>query len=76
MVEVGATCVGSIHQTYCPNAAVRKGSEKGYFSFGGSCVILLFEKGRIVFDEDLVKNSRKNLETKCLFGTSIGRCLK
>ena len=72
MVEIGATCVGTIHQTFCPNRPVNKGDEKGYFSFGGSCVILLFEKGRIRFDADLVANSRQNLETRCLFGTSIG----
>ena len=53
---------------------MQKGDEKGYFSFGGSCVILLFEKGRIVFDADLVENSMRSLETRCLFGTSIGRC--
>ncbi len=73
MVEIGATCVGSIHQRFCPNRPVHKGDEKGYFSFGGSCVIVLFEKDRIVFDADLVENSMRNLETRCLFGTSFGR---
>jgi len=72
MVEIGATCVGSIHQTFSPNRPVHKGDEKGYFSFGGSCVVLLFEKDRIVFDADLMENSMRNLETKCLFGTSLG----
>lgn len=72
MVEVGATFVGSVHQTFCPNQFVRKGDEKGFFSFGGSCVILLFEKGRIMFDADLLENSRRNLETKSLFGSSLG----
>jgi phosphatidylserine decarboxylase len=73
MVEIGATCVGSIHQTYLPNTQMRKGDEKGYFSFGGSCVVLLFEKTRIAFDEDLIVNSARCLETKCLFGQSLGR---
>ncbi len=76
MVEVGATCVGTIHQTFCPNQPVHKGEEKGFFSFGGSCVILLFEKNRIIFDRDLIENSKQNLETRCLFGTSIGSSLK
>jgi phosphatidylserine decarboxylase len=71
-VEVGATCVGSIHQTYTPNQLVEKGAEKGFFSFGGSCLVLLFEKGRICLDEDLVQNSAKGLETKALFGSSLG----
>jgi phosphatidylserine decarboxylase len=43
-IEVGATCVGSILQTYSPNKKVNKGDEKGYFKFGGSTTILFFEK--------------------------------
>jgi phosphatidylserine decarboxylase len=73
MVEVGATFVGSIHQTFSLNSPVQKGEEKGFFSFGGSCVILLFEKGRIIFDADLLENSRQNLETKCRFGEAIAK---
>lgn len=72
-VEVGATCVGTIHQTYKPETRVKKGDEKGYFSFGGSCLVLLFEKGRILFDSDLIANSSEGIETKALFGTSLGR---
>lgn len=44
LLEVGATCVGSIIQTYSANQHVAKGSEKGYFKFGGSTVIVLFKK--------------------------------
>lgn len=72
-IEVGATCVGSIYQTYTPDAPVKKGDEKGYFSFGGSCLAILFERGRIIFDEDLVKNSADGFETKANFGGSLGR---
>jgi len=71
--EVGATSVGSIHQTYAPEKPVRKGDEKGYFEFGGSCLVLLFEKDRIVFDPDLVKNTQEGLETRINFGESLGR---
>ncbi len=74
-VEVGATCVGTILQTYKEEVFVRKGDEKGYFSFGGSCLVILFEKGRIAFDEDLIANSQKGLETKANFGESLGRRL-
>lgn len=73
MVEIGATCVGTIHQTYNPCTAVRKGDEKGYFSFGGSCIVLLFEKDRIEFHKDLVENSARYLETRGLFGTALGK---
>ncbi len=71
-IEVGATCVGSIHQTYLPETTVEKGSEKGFFSFGGSCVILLFEPGCIQFDADLIHHSKRGLETMAFFGSSFG----
>ena len=70
--EVGATSVGSIHQTYV-RGPVKKGAEKGYFEFGGSCVVLLFERGRMVFDEDLVANTQRGLETRANFGESLGK---
>jgi phosphatidylserine decarboxylase len=71
-IEVGATNVGSIHQTYQERRAYSKGDEKGYFSFGGSSLILLFEPGRILFDEDLLYATAQGLEIKCLFGQSMG----
>ena len=33
--------------------------EKGYFDFGGSTVVLVFEPGRIRFDDDLLANSER-----------------
>ncbi len=70
-IEVGATSVGSIHQTYTAERSVRKGEEKGYFEFGGSCIVLFFEKGRILFDSDLLANTRKGFETRLNFGESL-----
>lgn len=74
-IEVGATYVGSIHQTFTPEKTYRKGDEKGYFSFGGSCLILLFEKGRILFEKDLVQASKERIEVKGLLGQSLGKIL-
>ncbi|MFZ0566038.1 MAG: phosphatidylserine decarboxylase [Chlamydiales bacterium] len=71
-IEVGATCVGSIHQTYSPYHPYRKGDEKGYFSFGGSTLILLFEPNRIRFDEKLTHYSAEHVETRCLLGQTLG----
>ena len=68
MVEVGATYVGSIVQTYVPGP-VKRGQEKGYFEFGGSCVIVLFEKDRITFDSDLFYG----LEVYARMGESLGK---
>lgn len=74
-IEVGATAVGSIHQTFTPYEHYSKGDEKGYFSFGGSCILLLFEPGRIAFDQDLIDASQKRIETRALFGEPLGRAL-
>ncbi len=71
-IEVGATFVGSICQTFVAGKSCSKGEEKGYFEFGGSCLILLFEPGRIVFDEDLVQASFHKIETRGLLGQSLG----
>ena len=61
-IEVGATFIGSIQQTYKPNEPVQMGSEKGYFLFGGSTVITLFESGRVQLADDLLQCTRKGLE--------------
>jgi phosphatidylserine decarboxylase len=74
MAEVGATMVGSIRQTYSSNT-VAKGEEKGYFKFGGSTVVLLFEKGKIQWDEDLLLNTGNGLETSIFFGERIGELI-
>lgn len=70
--EIGATCVGSLVNTYTPKQFVEKGAEKGYFKFGGSCTILLFEKGRIRLDADLVENSAKDRELYAKMGDRLG----
>ena len=70
MAEVGATMVGSIIQTYDGDEAV-KGGEKGYFKFGGSTVVLLFEKGKALIDKDLLENTQNNLETEVKMGGRI-----
>jgi phosphatidylserine decarboxylase len=72
MIEVGATNVGSIVQTFTPRQAVVKGLEKGLFAFGGSCVITLFSEGRMVFDADLVAQSAQCVETYAKMGDRMG----
>lgn len=75
LVEVGATCVGSICQTYAPEEKVHKGDEKGYFKFGGSSTITIFEPGRIQFDEDLIQNSSQQRELYARMGDQVGTAL-
>ena len=71
MAEVGATMVGSIEQTF-KGSSVNKGEEKGYFKFGGSTVVLLFEKSKIHIDEDLLITTAKGYETIVKMGERIG----
>ena len=75
-VEVGATSVGSIIQTYTPQVAVLKGEEKGYFKFGGSTSIIFIEKGFAVIDNDIIEQTEKGYETRVLAGEIIGRIKK
>jgi phosphatidylserine decarboxylase len=72
MVEVGATNVGSIQQSFVPGRAVKKGDEKGLFAFGGSCVITIFQRDRIRFDADVREQSAKHLETYARMGDRLG----
>lgn len=72
ITDVGATMVGSILQTYLAGK-VQKGEEKGYFAFGGSTLVLLFEKGTIQFDADLILNTQKGMETSIRVGEDIAR---
>lgn len=72
-MEIGATTVGSIQETYTPNQWQAKGAEKGYFEFGGSALILLFAKNTIQFDSDLLDATEKGMEIRCLLGQSMGR---
>ena len=72
MLEVGATNVGSIKQTYVEGRVLNKGDEKGLFKFGGSCVITLFQRGKIKFDADLVQQSNQCMETYGRMGDRLG----
>ncbi|WP_196001760.1 phosphatidylserine decarboxylase [Clostridium sp. 1001271B_151109_B4] len=71
-VEVGATCVGSIIQSYTPNQKVKKGDEKCYFKFGGSTTILFFKKNTVTIDDDILLQSSFGFETKVNMGEKIG----
>ncbi|KIW72518.1 phosphatidylserine decarboxylase [Phialophora macrospora] len=72
-VCIGAMMVGSTVITRKPGERVRRAEELGYFKFGGSTILLFFEPGKMVYDEDLVANSTGALETLIRVGMSIGR---
>lgn len=72
-MEVGATCVGTIIQTYRPNTKVKKGTEKGFFKFGGSTTILFFKKDTIKIDSDIINETKKGFESLVTMGETIGK---
>ncbi len=72
VIEVGATNVGSIQQSFVPGRPVAKGEEKGLFAFGGSCVITVFQNRKIKFDADIVAQSLEYRETYAKMGDRLG----
>jgi len=69
---VGATMVGSIYETFTPNSHVKKGDEMGYFGFGGSTVVMLIDKDKVIIDKDLIENTKNKMETAVKMGERIG----
>lgn len=72
MMEVGAMMVGKITNRQKGPSVVKKGQEKGYFEFGGSTIVLLFQHGKVRLDYDLVENSENDYETIVRMGERIG----
>ena len=66
--------VGSTVITSTEGSHLNRMDELGYFKFGGSTLVVLFEPGRVKFDTDLVNNSSGALETLVKVGMSIGHC--
>ncbi|MBO7449858.1 MAG: phosphatidylserine decarboxylase [Clostridiales bacterium] len=69
-VEVGAMLVGKIKNH--PIKEAKRGDEKGMFLYGGSTVILLFEKDRLNLSEDLFRNTLEYAETPVKLGEILG----
>lgn len=69
--EVGALLVGKINNDK-EKTSFKKGDEKGYFSFGGSTIILFVKENVVSFDEDILNNSRLGKETIVSCGEKIG----
>jgi phosphatidylserine decarboxylase len=76
VIAVGAMLVGSIKYNDGldqPGTKVARGQCLGAFMYGGSTVIVLYPKGEVVLDEDLVKNSmEQHCETLVSVGWRVG----
>ena len=70
-VEVGALLVGRIKNLHEVHS-FKRGEEKGMFEFGGSTVVLLLKKDIAVIDEDILNNTKANIETVVRMGEVIG----
>ncbi len=72
MVEVGAWGVARIVDTFKGDEP-KKMDEKGYFMFGGSTIILVFQEDRLRISPDLTENSSSGYETLVKVGEEIGK---
>ena len=71
-IEVGALNIGKIHNNN-KKTKYKKYDERGYFSFGGSTIILLFQKDAIKLEKDIENYSKQNIEVKVEYGDIIGK---
>lgn len=69
-IEVGALLVGKINNHSIKSFS--KGEEKGYFEMGGSTIVVMVKKGVLSIDQDILNNSKADIETKVLIGERIG----
>lgn len=70
-IEVGALCTGRIvnHDML----EYSKCTEKGYFEYGGSTIIHLIKKDCVDIDEQIIENSKEEIETLVNIGEVIGK---
>ncbi len=73
-IEIGALLVGRIHNHEC--GSFKRGDEKGYFSLGGSTIVILLRKDTVKIDEDILEYSKQSIETRVRMGEKIGERLE
>lgn len=71
-MEVGAMLVGKI-KNHHGRHVIKRGEEKGCFLYGGSTIIILVEKDRVVIDDAILKASSEGVETPVKLGEYVGR---
>ncbi|KAI1371459.1 putative phosphatidylserine decarboxylase [Hypoxylon crocopeplum] len=75
-VAIGATDVGTVRineKFQKQGSKIKKGDEIGYFQFGGSSIIVAFQKGAIKFDQDLLDLSKQKIQVSVEVGMSLGK---
>ena len=69
-MEVGALLVGKIINK--DQARFDRGQEKGYFTLGGSTILVLYPQGVLAVDDDIAEQSAQGIETQVKMGERIG----
>lgn len=72
IVPVGALAVGKIVETYPSGREAAKGDEAGFFKFGGSTVVVVFQPQRVELDARLLERSARRVETFVRMGSPLG----
>ncbi len=72
-MEVGAMLIGRIVNTQ--SKLVLRGEEKGYFSYGGSTIIVFIKANHVIIDADIMKHSQEQIETMVKYGEAVGRII-
>ncbi len=73
-VEVGAMLVGKIKNHHGSTTFV-KGQEKGMFLYGGSTIILLFEKDKVKLPQSFFDMTKQGKELPVKMGQKLGERL-
>ena len=73
-MQVGALLVGKINNYNKKSFKMKE--ETGYFSYGGSTCILIFEKDTIKINRNILNKSKKNIEVNVKYGEKIGEIKK
>lgn len=77
-MEIGALLVGKIknHNRARKTMQVQAGEEKGYFEFGGSTIVLLFERDKVLLKEELYRRIDGNGEIPVHIGEPVACNIK
>ncbi len=70
-IEVGAMLVGKIIN-HKDGGKFERLEEKGFFAYGGSTIVVLYRKGTVKIDDDILNFTKKDIETKVQMGEKIG----
>ena len=72
----GAAAAGLRGGIHALGGRVERGGEKGMFLYGGSTVVLIFEKGKVSIDDAIFSATQNGLELSVRMGEKIGSAQK